>query len=392
MTRKISQPFLFLFATILLLMSFPKTSSEKVQGVVFQFLYPFLDRLSSLKNGSFLLLGQCSLKPSQENELSPFREEFEWLQLQNEQLKIEVAKLKELYQQEHILNLQLANFHPSKSYDEKKIQRILADQLEALSAKVIYRSPVSWNSSLWINVGRADNDAFGKEIISKNSPVLARNALIGVVDYVGRNQSRVRLITDPGLTPSVRALRGQEQNNRLLEHVVYLLENIKYLDELFGTPKEGQAFIQTLQKLKSNFQESSQTWHLAKGELHGNGKPLWRSRGNLLRGIGFNYDFADEYGPARDLRSGKAIGINNSQVSALPLIKVHDLLVTTGMDGVFPPGLRVAEVLKIEMLKEGDYFYELEAKPAAGNLDDISFVFVIPSHGYDMDDQPPLGK
>jgi rod shape-determining protein MreC len=48
------------------------------------------------------------------------------------------------------------------------------------------------------------------------------------------------------------------------------------------------------------------------------------------------------------------------------------------LDGVFPPGLDVATITKIHPLKEGDYYYELEAKPTAGNMYNLSYVFVIP--------------
>ena len=63
---------------------------------------------------------------------------------------------------------------------------------------------------------------------------------------------------------------------------------------------------------------------------------------------------------------------------AIPLIQVHDLLVTTGIDGVFPPGLRVAEVKKVFPLSEGAYTYEIEAIPTAGNLNNLQHVFIIP--------------
>ncbi len=35
------------------------------------------------------------------------------------------------------------------------------------------------------------------------------------------------------------------------------------------------------------------------------------------------------------------------------------------MDGVFPEGLKVARVTKIQALREGDYCYEIEALPLA---------------------------
>jgi rod shape-determining protein MreC len=190
-----------------------------------------------------------------------------------------------------------------------------------LLARVVYRCPISWNSSLWINVGEKDNEESEKKLIAKNSPVVLGTSLIGVVETVQTGRSQVRLITDPDLTPSVRALRSDESGNPL---------------------------------------------YLAKGELHGSAKIFWRSRGSTLIGEGFNYDYDDNYGPAKDLRSNPAI------------LKVGDLLVTTGMDGIFPAGLHVARVTKIQSLREGDYYYEIEAIPTAESIEELSLVHVLP--------------
>jgi hypothetical protein len=107
-----------------------------------------------------------------------------------------------------------------------------------------------------------------------------------------------------------------------------------------------------------------------------------------LHGIGFNYDFPDDEGPARELRSGLPINSAGDQ-QAIPILKVKDLLVTTGLDGVFPEGLHVAEVTHVHPLREGDYYYEIEAIPTAGNLNELSILYVMPPLGYDIDDQPP---
>ena len=58
-----------------------------------------------------------------------------------------------------------------------------------------------------------------------------------------------------------------------------------------------------------------------------------------------------------------------------------DILVTTGMDGVFPADLKIAKVTKIESLKEGDYYYTLEAKPLSKQLEDLSAVIILPALG-----------
>ena len=100
----------------------------------------------------------------------------------------------------------------------------------------------------------------------------------------------------------------------------------------------------------------------------------------MLKGIGFNYNTADEEGPSRSLRTGKPLGVSAAPESAL--IQAGDLLITSGLDGVFPPGIPVAIATKIASLKEGSYSYELEAKPAAGDLNDLQSVFVLPPLGF----------
>lgn len=194
---------------------------------------------------------------------------------------------------------------------------------DVVPAKVIFRSPAAWDSTLWINVGKATNAQLGRDIVLHNSPVVVGRSIVGVVDYVGEQQSRVRLITDSGLTPSVRVSR----NNLLL----------------------------------------------AKGELRGISQPLWRTQKPLLKGSGFNYDFADEKGPAQDLRSGN-------------ILRQGDLLVTTGLDGVFPPNLQAARITKVYPLREGDAFYEVDAQPTATELDELSYLFVLKPIGYDPSD------
>ena len=109
--------------------------------------------------------------------------------------------------------------------------------------------------------------------------------------------------------------------------------------------------------------------YLAKGEIFGSSSPLWRSRSPILKGIGFNYDFADEEGPARDLRTGEPYGRKGKKNLSPCLPRGHSG--DNGLDGVFPAGYRVAMVSKVHMLKEGASSYEIEAVATAGNLDEI---------------------
>lgn len=262
----------------------------------------------------------------------------------------------------------------------EKVRKEQAGELKAIAGHVIYRDPGSWSSSVWIDVGARTDP-----MIQKNCPVVVGRALIGVIDEVRGKQSRVRLITDVALKPAVRAVRGASQNHHLAEQVKPLLSQLEGRTDLPLTKEEQGALARSLTEFKRRLEGDTVEWYLAKGIVQGAGTPLWRSINSTLRGIGFNYDFPDEKGPARELATGKPI--DSTTYPTLPIIQENDLLVTTGMDGVFPEGLLVAEVSKVFPLREGAYTYELEAVPVAGSLDTLQTLFVIPKVGYDPDDE-----
>lgn len=268
--------------------------------------------------------------------------------------------------------LLLENIHLKQEIVELR-DLLLSDQINhqicGTLAKVIFREPSSWSSTIWINIGEDTNSKLGKIVVAENSPILKEKAIVGVVEYVGKVQSRVRLITDAGVIPSVRVSRGLLQNKYLFEWVDLVHQSINTRDDLFEFSEEKQLIQNVLCKIKSTLSKEEKTLYLAKGELYGSSAPLFRSRNQILKGVGFNYDFADSEGPACDLRKN----------SPIPLIKKGDLLVTTGLDGVFPSGYQVGIVSHVEPLKEGEIAYELEARIAAGNLDELNYVTVLPS-------------
>lgn len=250
-------------------------------------------------------------------------------------------------------------------------KQIVAMRQVAVPARVIFRDPGSWSSSLWISVGEQDNRTLDQTIVAVNSPVMAANALIGMVEYVGETQSRVRLITDAGLVAAVRALRGGMQNQEIFSQVQNLLARVQVRDDLFANLEEKQRFTEMLSAFQSRLHDGEEA-EMAKGEISGGSAPFFRARTQILKGTGFNCEFPDEDRPSRDLRSG----INSAPKE--PLIQAGDLLITSGLDGLFPPGLHVAIATKIMPLKEGSLTYDLEAKPAAGDLLDLRVVFVLP--------------
>ena len=236
----------------------------------------------------------------------------------------------------------------------------------AKEAQVIFRTPTLWNSQLWINKGSQE--------VSLNAPVLKQGALIGVVDYVGKNQARVRLITDTKLNPAVRVVRGPLKMEKLLHDIDLLIDDFTYLVE---SPQPE--ILAQLEEWKEKLFTDDPSWYLAKGYLQGSSLPLAKQGAMELKGRGFNLDFADDRSPAKELHS--------------KIIKKNDLLITSGLDGVFPEGIPVAIVTRVEPLEEGDTHYTIWAKPIATELQDLHEVDIWPSLQTDLSELPPtFGK
>lgn len=336
MRRYPYKKYLLLVGALFLLLSLPSFFTRAIRGKLFSLFSPVLKRASSHSKGSA----------------------HERLESENHLLRLEIGRLRSLLD------------HSMLGQEFPKV----------VAARVIYRDPLSWSSSLWIDVGELTDP-----IIQKNSPVIVGRFLVGIVDYVGKRQSRVRLISDVALKPSVRAVRGHAQNMVLADHLKVIIRHLTHRKDLPLGSNEQAPLLRMLTKFHDHLSEDSEGYYLAKGIIQGGGTPLWRSVNQSLRGIGFNYDFPDEKGPARELVSGKPVD-PKSTLPAIPIIKVNDLLVTTGFDGIFPAGLAIAEVTKISPLREGAYTYEIEATPVAGNLDALQTLFVIPPVGYDKEE------
>jgi len=298
---------------------------------------------------------------------------YEWL-LFDQRIEEQTEKLKIFTKEAETKELYWREFFQRRSEELKKL---LEMQMQALPANIIYREPSSWSSSLWLDVGERDNENLGKLVVAKNSPVLLGNALVGVVEYVGHAKSRVRLITDSGLIPSVRAVRGSLQDRELARLIEMLSERISARSDIFSAVEKEECTA-CFSHLKEKLPWQNDRY-LAKGELQGASLPLWRSKGQYLKGIGFNYDYPDEEGSARDLSTGKMREKKGSyQLESEPILQNGDLLVTSGLDGVFPAGLPVAFITRILPLEEGGYAYDLEAKPCAFDLDEMATLFVLP--------------
>ncbi|HAZ15509.1 MAG: hypothetical protein A2Y28_05100 [Chlamydiae bacterium GWC2_50_10] len=367
--RRTLKPFFLLVFFSLSLLSLPEKVTGGLRSLTASAVAPFWKGVERKKGRGALL-------------------QEERLQVENQRLKAEMETLKEWIVSEGRREEELSRLLWLKGQEKeeegerefykrriKEIEKLIDLQMQALPARVIYRDPLSWSSSLWLDVGKKTNERLGKEIVAKESPVVMGSSLVGVVEQVEREKCRVRLITDSGLVPSVRAVRGEETSRLLTEQLKGLRLTLKLEEELKGSSEEKRELLERIERVLLTKGEEKRSAYLAKGELFGSSAPLWRSRGNLLQGVGFNYDFGDEEGPARHLRNGQAL---DGSAEKTPLLQVGDLLVTTGFDGIFPPGLHVARVVEIGRLREGASSYELRAKPTAGSLDYLETLFVLP--------------
>jgi cell shape-determining protein MreC len=348
--RKPPYDYILCFAALLALISIPVPTAMHMRGTTIAALSPTW-RLLALTN-------PFSWSKEPDGNLKA-------LQLENQQLKDRINLLEQAYSQ----TLQMALEEESET--------------PPMAARVVYRPFDNWNHSLWVDVGWENNRNPEYPVIAKDSPVVLGNAVVGVVDCVGKRHSRVRLLTDPGVVPSVRVARGRPESLSLLYSVDELLDSVNEQPALLGqTPETRLNLLTSLETLKADLLSQEVEVYLAKGELCGVQGTQWRKHSPLLHGRGFNYDFSDAKGSSRNLRSGKLEDDPNA--APIALIRPQDLLVTTGMDGIFPPGLRVATVKEVSPLREGAYTYDLTAKPAASSLQTLTTVFILPP-------QMPLG-
>lgn len=313
--------YVFIALFLLCLLSVPVSFSNGLRSAAVASMAPSWNFLLQSKN---LFLKLTTIWPSGGYYAPPeMKKELEMLRLENHNFRYQLELLKAQIDLEKLIGEQaglLKNYARDDEFAKRRKAEILRRvdlYSQSIIGQVIFRETASWSSSLWINVGDQTNYLLGKTVVAKNSPVVVGTSVVGIIEYVGKNRSRVRLITDGSVVPSVRAIRGDA--------------------------------------------------YLAKGELQGTRQPSWRSRPTVLQGVGFNSDFEDQEGPSRDLRTDK-----------ISIVKEGDLLVTTGMDGIFPAGLRLGQVTKIYPLQEGATSYELDAEPLIEDFENLSSVIVLP--------------
>lgn len=354
------------------LLSLSRSQSDRVRGYLFSWIAPILEMSTHTKE---LLSNYWEGTTSQEKK--QMQESLEQIQIDNLRLQAEVERLQAFFQQQEQLLRQQVSLPPSSPLllplhqeAEKSLKRFsesLGYAFQAIPAKVIWRHFDFWGDWLWVKIGQQDACSLTGQL-GLNSPVILGDALIGIIDYVGPRYSRVQLISNPRFVPSVRAVRGGIADLFTSAHIAHVLSAVT---------KEGlsSTALHELRAWQQKMQVPQATQYAAKGELRGRASCSKKRGKLLLQGTGFNLEFPDEEGPSQELWTAH---FRKKDQAFSPLLQEGDLLITTGLDGLFPRGLKVATVTEIFSLQEGDYYYELLAEPLVDLWQDFSYIYILP--------------
>ncbi len=122
--------------------------------------------------------------------------DFRGLQQERDDLEIEIASLRI---SETLLNeaeMEIKELRSALDYYQEE------EEVELIYSSVIARNPSGWFDSITINVGKKDNIEVGMTVIAiQNHNV----GLVGIVEEVARNTSRVHLLIDPSKNIAVAA-------------------------------------------------------------------------------------------------------------------------------------------------------------------------------------------
>ncbi|MCF7851819.1 MAG: hypothetical protein K9M07_01095 [Simkaniaceae bacterium] len=313
-----------------------------------------------------------SIKPEVDREKAQLLARIDELSVEKHLLTEMMSQLNEEQLSDRLLSHQIERFFEisqQDSSDYKSAQALrqqardlgsrINSQMRFIRAKVVYREPGTWGSYCWINRGSEN----GEGVLSTNSPVVLGENVVGVVDYIGKYKSRVQLVTDSRLPISVQVLRGSEQNLNLLQHIERAYELLANRSDLSIRDEEKEILLDSMKKLSAHLKQNVGDCKLAKGEIFGSSFSLFRRKKMTLKGVGFNAD----------------LGLADRHQKVSDIVDKGDLLVTTGMDGIFPEGFHVAIVTEVEKVREADIAIHLEAKSTLINLEDIRYVEILPS-------------
>lgn len=259
----------------------------------------------------------------------------------------------EVVLREKIRVLELENLALRTELQDRSTSPTTSSPQWALRARVIARDPGSWTQAAWIDVGR-NNTPEGSPL-QRNSPVVLGQTLIGMVEYVGRSQSLVRLLSDPHCCPSLEIV-GRERDG---------IADAASRLALLLSRAEGEGNSQALQMLESLSRRRGEEISTVRGVLRGmDGQASHCLRGQLYLGE-----------------------IAWKTQSTLP--SAGALIQTSGNDGIFPRGLRVAALHSIRPPRPGEVAREFLALPEADLEGDLYWVTVLAPRSTESKESPP---
>lgn len=235
--------------------------------------------------------------------------QLEQLKLENALLNNQLANLKCLLQEKNRL-LHISDTSADTLYKPTS---------EIAIAQVLVKDLRPSSFTFWVDIG-SNTCSF----IGKGSPVCFGPYALGIIDYVGKRTSRVRLITDPKLQPSVTAIRGQAARSWMTD----ILDAFKADEKL-----QKSASKRAIQLIQSELQSGIPSIELASGYLTGQKRHVGEE---LLRAEGFSKDVA---------------------------LQVGDRLITSGLDGMFPKGLIIGKIVEMTQPLPGALSYGAWIRP-----------------------------
>jgi len=163
MQKKILMIYFTIFAVLLLMMSVSRHTSDKMRGQSVAVMTPLWEKILSFTSHP-LSLTHFSVE-----------EENQRLELDNKLLEIEIAYLQEQLHEQQLLSSQMTQIAPFFPEETKTLAaqalknalKIIQYRIQAVPARVIFRSFDTWNSFLWINKGESTNQDLQTPIIAK---------------------------------------------------------------------------------------------------------------------------------------------------------------------------------------------------------------------------------
>lgn len=228
------------------------------------------------------------------------------------------SKLWKLEQQNAELQSKLRALNRSTETNNLDFKRFVF-----VPGRIVLRDTAQWANFVWVQTNCVNDDLLF-------APVVLGDIAIGIVDYVAKNRCRVRLLTNSQMSLSVTCRSDKDGLSK---------------DSIGENDVKGPYLV---------------------GQVKGFGGAIWNNSGTLLLGEGYvpspiKGNYAELARQFQGVKRQFAVG---------------DHLVTSGLDGVFPPNLRVGQVDRVEPNRPGATRYEFGLIGAL-DLQELSEVLIL---------------